>query len=130
MEDSIFSKIVRGEIPSHKIYEDDRVLAFLDIHPQVEGHVLVIPKVQVEFLWDLEADDYRAVTDAAKKVALHLRSALNVPYVGEKVIGLDIPHAHIQLIPFTNIDEYLRSSDMEKEPDHTRLAEIAAKIRL
>lgn len=129
MEDSIFSKIVRGELPCHKIYEDERVLAFLDIHPQVEGHVLVIPKKQVEFLWDLEDADYRAVTDAVKKVALRLRAILNVPYVGEKVIGVDIPHTHIQLIPFTRVEEYLRSGDMAKEPDHQHLAEVAAKLR-
>lgn len=129
MEDSIFSKIIRGDIPSHKIYEDKRVLAFLDIHPQAEGHVLVIPKVQVEFLWDLSDEDYRAVTDAAKKIALHLRTTLNVPYVGEKVIGVDVPHAHVQLIPFTRSEEYVGMADMTKEPDHAHLAELAAKLR-
>lgn len=130
MEDSVFSKIVRGEIPSHKVYEDERVLAFLDIHPQVEGHILVIPKTQVEFLWDLEDVDYRAVTDAAKKIALHLRQVLGVPYVGIKVIGVDVPHAHIQLIPFTATAEYSRSGDMASEPDHAQLAELATRLRI
>lgn len=129
MEDSVFTKIVRGEIPGHKVYEDEHVLAFLDIHPQVEGHTLVIPKKQVEFLWDLEDGDYRAVTDAAKRIALHLRQVLQVPYVGVKVIGVDVPHAHIQLIPFTDTAEYSRSADMSLEPDHVRLAQLAATLR-
>jgi histidine triad (HIT) family protein len=130
MEDSIFSKIIRGDIPSHKIYEDERVFAFLDIHPQTDGHVLVIPKTQVEFLWDLDDETYRAVTSVAKKIALHLRTVLDVPYVGEKVIGVDIPHAHIHLIPFTHTDEYLRTADMNKEPDHEHLAELAIRLSL
>lgn len=130
MEDSIFSKIIRGDIPSHKIYEDERTYAFLDIHPITVGHVLVVPKNQVEFLWDLDEADYRAVTDAAKTIALHLRSVLNVPYIGEKVIGVDVPHAHVQLIPFSHSDEYMRSANMGAEPDHSALAELASKLRL
>jgi len=130
MEDSIFSKIIRGDIPSHKIYEDERTYAFLDIYPQTEGHALVVPKTQVEFLWDLDEEDYRAICETAKKVALRLREVLGVPYVGEKVVGVDIPHAHIQLIPFTHVDEYSRFADAAKEPDHAHLAALAAKLRL
>ena len=130
MEDSIFSKIIRGDIPSHKIYEDDHVFAFLDIHPQVVGHVLVVPKVQVEFLWDLPDEDYQALTKAVKKIALHLRTVLRVPYVGEKVVGVDVPHTHIHLIPFSHVDEYNRIADMDKEPDHDGLAELAAQLSL
>jgi histidine triad (HIT) family protein len=130
MEDSIFSKIIRGDIPSHKIYEDERTFVFLDIHPATEGHVLVVPKTQVEFLWDLDEVDYRAVTETAKKIALHLRSVLGVPYIGEKVIGMDVPHAHIQLIPFTIAEEYIQMPDMSVEPDHAKLAEIAVKLAL
>ena len=125
MQDSIFTKIIKGEIPSHKIYEDDDVLAFLDIHPVTPGHTLVIPKKQVEFVWDLEDEDYRRLTDAAKKVALHIRETLAVPYVGEQIIGVDVPHAHIQLIPFTDSVEFHQIADQSIEPDHAALAKLA-----
>ena len=78
MEESIFSKIIRGDMPSHKIYEDERTYVFLDIHPQTEGHVLVVSKTQVEFLWDLNEEDYRAICETAKKIALRLREVLGV----------------------------------------------------
>lgn len=129
MQDSIFTKIIKGEIPSHKVYEDDRTLAFLDIHPVVQGHVLVIPKRQVEYVWDLDNDDYQAVMDTTKKVALHLRSVLGTPYVGERIIGTDVPHAHVQLLPFHDSKELHRSVDMNAQPDHAALAALAERIR-
>jgi histidine triad (HIT) family protein len=129
MEDSIFTKIIKGEIPAHKIYEDDKVLAFLDIHPVQPGHTLVIPKKQVEFVWDLDDDDYQAVMMAAKSVARRIRDVLGVKYVGEKIIGVDVPHAHIQLIPFSASSEYAASQNMESAPDHDALAEVAEKLR-
>ena len=129
MEDSIFTKIVKGEIPAHKIYEDDQTLAFLDIHPSVEGHALVIPKKQVEFVWDLDSETYQAVMMTAKEVAVQLRTVLGVPYVGVKVIGIDVPHAHVQLIPFANSDEFQKTADMTLEPDHATLAALAEKLR-
>jgi len=128
MEDSIFTKIIKGEIPAHKIYEDDDVLAFLDIHPVMPGHTLVIPKKQVEFVWDLEIEDYQKLMAATQKIALRLRSVLEVPYVGEKIVGTDVPHAHIHLIPFTQTNEYNRASGQESEPDHAALAAIAEKL--
>ncbi|HET6746679.1 MAG TPA: HIT domain-containing protein [Candidatus Saccharimonadales bacterium] len=130
MEASIFTRIINGEIPAHKIYEDERVLAFLDIHPVQPGHVLVIPKVQVEFVWDLTDEDYRAVMDVTKKLALHLRKTLGVRYVGEKIIGVDVPHAHVQLIPFNIVEEFKAPQDMNAEPDHTALATVAEKLRI
>jgi histidine triad (HIT) family protein len=130
MQDSIFTKIIRGEIPCHKIYEDEKTLAFLDIHPTTEGHTLVIPKTQVEFVWDLSEEDYTAVMATVKKLALHLREQLNVPYVGSKIIGTDVPHAHVHLIPFVRSDEYTPTPDMSAEPDHAVLAEIAKKLAL
>src|SRR2546428_10820249 len=96
-QDSIFTKIIKGEIPSHKIYEDDKTFAFLDIHPVQPGHVLVVPKVQVEFVWDLGREEYAALMATIQKVALRLREILGVPYVGEQIIGVDVPHAHIHL---------------------------------
>lgn len=129
MEESIFTKIVRGEIPAHKVYEDDKVLAFLDIYPAQPGHTLVISKKQVEFVWDLSDEDYQAVMGVCKKVALRLREVLKTRYVGEKIIGIDVPHAHVQLIPFDTIDEFAAPQDMTAEPDHERLAAMAEKLR-
>jgi len=129
MEESIFTKIVKGEVPAHKVYEDERVLAFLDIHPVTAGHTLVIPKRQVEFVWDLDDEDYQAVMMAAKLVAHRLRDILGVAYVGEKIIGVDVPHAHVQLIPFNTSAEYTQPQDMESEPNHAELAGIAEKLR-
>lgn len=128
MADSIFSKIVRGEIPCHKIYEDDKCLAFLDIHPKTPGHTLVIPKKQVEFVWDLDDDTYQAVMAVCKKVALRQREVFDKPYVGEIIIGTDVPHAHVHVFPFATMDEHRRIPDMSTEPDHLTLAEIAKRL--
>lgn len=130
MQDSIFSKIIKGEIPSHKIYEDEHVFAFLDIHPITPGHTLVVPKQQVEFVWDLDDQTYQALQSAVKRLALHLRDTLQVPYIGEQIIGADVPHAHIHLIPFTQIAEYRNHPDMTAEPDHTALTLMAEKLAL
>lgn len=129
MSDTIFTKIIKGEIPSHKIYEDELTLAFLDIHPLTEGHTLVIPKKQVEFVWDLEDEDYIAVMQTAKEVAHHLRETLGVSYISERVVGTDVPHAHVQLIPFDEVDQLKAEQDMESEPDHETLAKLAEKLK-
>ena len=128
MQDSIFTKIIKGEIPSHKVYEDDHTLAFLDIHPIQPGHTLVIPKKQVEFVWDLSDEDYQAVMATAKLVARRLREVLGTKYVGEQIIGVDVPHAHVQLIPFSAPAEYHAPQNMSAEPDHAVLAEIARRL--
>lgn len=128
MSDSIFTKIIKGEIPCHKIYEDDDTLAFLDIHPVQPGHTLVIPKKQIEFVWDLPDEDYQAVMDTTKKVALRLREIMGTKYVGSRIVGVDVPHAHIQLIPFNTIDEYKKPQDMESIPDHEALERLARKL--
>jgi histidine triad (HIT) family protein len=128
-QDSIFTKIIKGEIPCHKVYEDERTLAFLDISPSQPGHTLVIPKVQVEFVWDLDDEDYQAVMATAKKVARRLRDVLEVPYVGVRVIGTDVPHAHVHLVPFTTADDYYARRDMDTEPDHPALAALAQKLK-
>lgn len=130
MEDSVFTKIIKGEIPSHKVYEDETTLAFLDIHPINEGHVLVIPKKQVEFVWDLDDETYQAVMATSKKVALHLREVLKVPYISERIVGTDVPHAHVQIIPFVDPKELAREPDMNEEPDHEALAALAERLTL
>jgi histidine triad (HIT) family protein len=128
MQDSIFTKIIKGEIPSHKIYEDEHTFVFLDIHPVAAGHTLVIPKQQVEFVWDLDEQTYQHLMATAKKVALHLREVMNVPYVGEQVVGVDVPHAHVHLIPFTVQSEFHNHPDMTADPNHEELAALAAKL--
>jgi histidine triad (HIT) family protein len=128
MEDSIFTKIIKGEIPAHKIYEDDDVLAFLDIHPVAEGHTLVIPKKQVEFVWDLDAETYGKLMTAVQKVALTLREKLDVKFIGQQVIGVDVPHAHVHLIPFSQTSDFHKHPDMTADPNHEELAELAKKL--
>lgn len=128
MQDSIFTKIISGDIPCHKIYEDDKTFAFLDIHPVHEGHTLVIPKNQVEFVWDLPDEDYRAVMEAAKKVASRLREVLPYAYISERIVGVDVPHAHVHLIPFSAAEELEQLQRFDVEPDHAALAEIAQKL--
>lgn len=125
MEDSIFTKIIKGEIPSHKVYEDDKVLAFLDITPTTPGHTLVIPKKQVELVWDLNDDEYHAVMAVAKRVAQRLQEVLGVKFVGEKIIGTDVPHAHVHVFALTTGDQQFD----EMAADHDTLAAMAEKLR-
>lgn len=129
MQDSIFTKIIKGEIPSHKIYEDDKTLAFLDINPANEGHVLVIPKKQVEFVWDLEDDDYEALMKIVKKIALHLREKTGCKYVGSSVIGTDVPHAHVHLVPFDKTSQFYNIGRGTNSPSSDELAIVAEKLR-
>ena len=128
MQDSLFTKIIKGEIPSHKIYEDDKTLAFLSIYPSVPGHTLVIPKTQVVSLWDLNNDDYVAVMQTTQKVALRLKEVLGTERVGEKVIGLDVPHAHVHLVPFTTPEEYY-AKETTNEPNHAALSAMADRLK-
>lgn len=127
MQDSIFSKIVRGELPSHKVYEDEHTLAFLSIYPSVEGHTLVIPKKQIESVWELDDKTYQALMAATKKVALRLKQVLGVKLVGERVIGLDVPHAHVHLVPFNTADEFY-APETKNDPNHEVLAALAARL--
>lgn len=125
---SVFSKIVAGEIPAHKVAEDDNYLAFLDINPLVEGHVLVIPKKEVDYIFDLEEDTYLGLQSFAKKVAVAIKKAIPCKRVGVAVIGLDVPHAHIHLIPMNKMDDINFSrTKLSLTPDE--LAKTASKIR-
>lgn len=96
--DNVFSKIIRGEIPCYKIYEDDKNLAFLDIAPESKGHTLVIPKVDVDKVYELEDADYDALFHAVKKIAKHMEEVLGARIL-MKVVGTDVPHAHVHLMP-------------------------------
>jgi histidine triad (HIT) family protein len=129
MEDSIFTRIIKGEIPCHKIYEDEQTLAFLDIHPVQPGHALVISKKQIDHLWDLEDVDYRAVMETSRRVAQRIHKVLLPERVGVQVLGIDIPHAHVHLIPFSTAAQFRAVPDMSAEPDHTALAEMAKRLQ-
>jgi histidine triad (HIT) family protein len=128
MQDSIFTKIIKGEIPSHKIYEDDLTFAFLDIYPKTTGHTLVIPKKQIAQAWDLPDEDYAALMATVKKVALRIREVLQPKLVGEQIVGEDVSHTHVHVFPFNSIEEYRRIPDMDAEPNHEELAAMAKKL--
>lgn len=102
---TIFSKIVAGEIPSYRIHEDERFYAFLDIHPLAEGHSLVIPKVETDYLFDLEDDLLADMMVFAKEVALAIDQTMKCKRVGVAVLGLEVPHAHIHLVPINNLHD-------------------------
>jgi len=130
MSDSIFTKIIKGEIPSYKIYEDDSTLAFLDIHPIQPGHTLVVPKQQIEFIWDLEDKDYLSLMSSVKLIGKRLKEILNTDFVGVQVIGLDVPHAHVSVIPFSTIEEFRNKQDMDLVPDNKYFEDLLSKLRI
>ena len=100
---SIFAKIINGEIPSHIVYEDENFLAFLDIRPMVKGHTLVIPKKEVDYLFDMNPEEYTSLLLAAQKVAKGIKKSVPCTKVGMTVIGLEVPHAHVHLMPINNV---------------------------
>lgn len=129
-EKSLFSKIVDGEIPCQKIYEDESTLAFLDIMPATPGHVLVIPKRQVEFVWDLSEEEYANVMASVRKVAHRIRDVLSPKYVGELIIGTDVPHAHVHVVPFDESRQLKDALGTERERvDEATLEAMAEKLR-
>jgi histidine triad (HIT) family protein len=130
MKPSIFTLIIKGEIPCHKVYEDDRIFAFMDIHPIQPGHVLVVPKIQVDHFQDLPEEDYVALWAAVKKIAKKQKEVLKRGRVGIHVVGVDIPHAHVHVFPFDTMQEYRTAVDKSIPPDHEELAEMAAKLVL
>lgn len=107
---TIFSMIIAGDIPCYKVAEDERFFAFLDINPLVKGHTLVVPKQEVDYIYDLSDDDLAAMHVFAKKVALAIQKAFPCKKVGEAVIGLEVPHAHIHLIPIQKESDMLFSN--------------------
>ena len=130
MEDSIFTKIIKGEIPCHKIYEDEHVIAFLDVHPLKPGHTLVVPKQQVDHIWDLTNSDYDHLWQIAKKLATHIREVLKPARVGAVVEGFGVPHAHIHLIPINSSDDLKQRQNLNAPIDHDALTIIAEKLLL
>ena len=126
MSDSIFTKIIKGEIPSYKIYEDDNTFAFLDIQPIKPGHVLVVPKKQVD-IWDLSEEDYHALMATVRKVARRIQEVLSPKRVGIQVVGIDVnDHAHVHVFPFNNMAEYRQ---IPAPADDRDLREMTRKLR-
>ncbi len=130
MEDSIFTKIINGEIPCYKIYEDEATIAFLDIHPSCEGHTLVVHKSPTQFVWDLSDEEYVQLMATAKKIARHYRDVSGKPYVRMDIVGTDVPHNHLHLKPFTHTSDTHNPGRENIEPDHASLALVAEKLRL
>ena len=126
---SIFSKIISGEIPAHVVAESVDFLAFLDISPLAEGHVLVIPKQEVDYIFDLDDETYTGLQLFAKIVATGLKQAIPCKKVGVAVIGLEVPHAHIHLIPMNRVDD-MNFARPKLSFTQEQLAATAEKIRL
>lgn len=125
---SIFSKIVSGEIPSFKVAEDENHLAFLDIFPLQYGHVLVIPKKETDYLFDLATDEYLELFRFAKKVAKAMDEVIVCERIGVAVIGLEVPHTHIHLVPLNNVED-INFERPKLKFSETKMIEIAQKIR-
>jgi histidine triad (HIT) family protein len=124
---TIFTKIVDGDIPSYKVAEDERFFAFLDINPVAKGHVLVIPKKEIDYLFDIENDLFQDFFLFAKKVAIGLKKAVPCEKVGVVVIGLEILHAHIHLIPLNTMDD-VNFSKPKLKLSSGEFMEIAARV--
>ncbi|MBO4985944.1 MAG: HIT family protein [Bacteroides sp.] len=125
---TIFSRIIAGEIPCYKVAEDDRFFAFLDINPLAKGHTLVVPKQEVDYIFDLSDEDLAAMQVFAKKVAIAIKKAFPCLKVGQAVLGLEVPHAHIHLIPMQSEKDMLFSNPKLKlEPEEFQA--VAEAIR-
>jgi histidine triad (HIT) family protein len=130
---SIFSRIVNNEIPAYKVAEDEKFLAFLDISPVTKGHTLVIPKKEVDYLFDLDDDLYTGLHLFAKKVAAGIKKAVDCKKVGVLVLGLEVPHAHLHLIPMQNEADVMNFSNpmkLEKAEFEEIRKKIAKEINL
>ena len=125
---SIFSKIIAGEIPCHKVAENEHCLAFMDIMPLAMGHVLVVPKVEVNRYFDLSEDVLKELTVFSKKIALAIEAAVPCNRVGVAVIGLEVPHAHVHLIPLNSVED-INFERPKLNVNHEDLAAMAEKIR-
>ena len=123
---SIFTKIVHGEIPCHKVAEDEQFLAFLDIAPIAPGHTLVIPKKEVDYIFDLEEELYTGLHLFARRVARAMEQVITCERIGQTVLGLEVPHAHIHLVPLINAQfiDFNQRASMEQE----KFAQLAQRI--
>ena len=121
---SVFTKIIQGEILCYKIYEDDKTMAFLDIAPEAEGHTLVVPKVEVDKVYDLSDEDYQAVMATVKKLAKRMEEVLG-ERMQIKIVGIDVPHAHVHILPVNENwagERYIKPTDEEFKALQQKLA--------
>ena len=125
---TIFSKIIAGEIPAHIVAETTEFLAFLDVNPLTMGHVLVIPKKEIDYIFDMDEESYFGLTLFAKIVATGLKEAFPCKKVGVAVIGLEVPHVHIHLIPMNHVGD-MNFAKEKMRPSQEELAEAAQKIK-
>jgi len=125
---SIFTRIINREIPGHIVAEDERYIAFLDINPLTIGHTLVVPKKEVDYIFDLDDDTLAGMNVFSKKVAIAIRKVVPCVRIGVEVIGLEVPHAHVHLIPM-NRTEDLNFTRPKLSPSKAELADLAEKIR-
>ena len=125
---SIFTKIINGEIPSYKVAEDENFYAFLDINPLAKGHTLVVPKKEVDYLFDLDDQTYAGLFAFVKKVSIAIKKSVECRRLGMIVYGLDVPHAHVHLIPVTGKGNELNFSNPKVELSQAAFMEIAQRI--
>ena len=128
METTLFTKIVNGEIPAYKVAEDDRFLAFLDAFPTTKGHTLVIPKQQVDYIFDLDEEVYIGLMAFARKVAAAVEKAVPCKRIGLAVVGLEVPHTHVHLIPLNSMQDmnFANKQQFSKEEFEGTAASIRA----
>ena len=124
---SIFTKIVKGEIPSCKVYEDKNFLAFLDINPLKKGHTLVIPKKEVDYIFDIDSKEYQNLWNTAKKIALGMKKVIECNRISIVVMGLEVPHAHIHLIPLDSMQD-IDFSQPKLNISNDEMVQIANRI--
>jgi histidine triad (HIT) family protein len=127
---SIFTKIVNGEIPAYKIAEDDRYLAFLDVNPNAKGHTLCIPKQEINKIFDMEEDHYLGLMQFARKVAKAVEKAVPCKRIGVAVVGLEVPHVHVHLIPLHDMDDmrFQRKVTLTKDEFETLVQQIQEQL--
>lgn len=123
---SIFTKIINREIPGYIVAEDDSIIAFLDVNPVAKGHTLIVPKREVDYIFDLDDDLFTSLQLFAKKVALAIKEVVPCKKVGTAVIGLEVPHTHIHLIPLNSMADFNFAKKLQPSPEE--LAETAKKI--
>ena len=127
MEDSIFTKIINGVIPCYKIAEDDNFIAFLDANPLEEGHTLVVPKIQIDYIYDLPDDILSELFIFSKLVAKKIENAIKCERIGIAVVGLEVPHTHIHLVPINSVADINFASPKIKVSEE-RMIELSAQI--
>lgn len=125
---SLFTKIINGDIPSYKVAESDRFLAFLDINPLAKGHVLVVPKEEIDYIFDLEDDLLAGLHVFAKSVARKMEKVMPCERIGVAIIGLEVPHAHVHLIPLKSVED-INFSRPKLQLEEEELEQIAKSIR-